>query len=65
MGATPPGFHYHTERESVYIGVEGRARATIDGKEYIVEPDTVVFISPCERHGLENIGDVPFKMIEV
>lgn len=64
-GAAPPGFHYHTKRESVYIGVEGRAKATIDGREYIVEPDTVVLISPGEKHRLENIGDVPFKMIEV
>ena len=64
-GAAPPGFHYHTKRESIYIGVEGRAKATIDGREYIVEPDTVVLISPGEKHRLENIGDIPFKMIEV
>ena len=64
-GAAPSGSHYHTERESVYIGVEGRSKATIDGGEYIVGPDTIVFISPGEKHRLENIGDTPFKMIEV
>ena len=64
-GIPPPSFHYHVNRESVYIGVEGRAKATIDGKDIIIEPNTVVFIPPGEKHRLENIGDVTFKMIEV
>lgn len=61
----PRGLHYHVKRESVYIGVEGRAKVTIEGVDYSLEPNTVVFISPGEKHILENIGDTLFKMIEV
>jgi mannose-6-phosphate isomerase-like protein (cupin superfamily) len=64
-GSSAPRLHYHEKRESVYIGVEGRARVTVDDEKYIVEPNTVLLIAPGEKHGVENIGDVTFKMIEV
>jgi mannose-6-phosphate isomerase-like protein (cupin superfamily) len=64
-GSPTPGFHYHVKRESAYIVVEGKAKVTIDDKDYIVEPETVVFISPGEKHRIENIGDTDFKMLEV
>ena len=57
--------HYHVARESVYIGVEGKAKATVDGKEIIIEPNTIVLILPGEKHKVKNIGDISFKMIEV
>jgi len=64
-GSSAPRLHYHEKRESVYIGVEGRASVTVDDEKYIVEPNTVLLIAPGEKHGVENIGDVTFKMIEV
>lgn len=64
-GSGSPRLHYHEKRESVYIGVEGRASVTVDDEKYIVEPNTVLLIAPGEKHGVENIGDVTFRMIEV
>ena len=61
----PQGFHYHMKRESVYIGIKGKARVTIDKQEYVLEPNTVVLIPPGEKHRVENIGDIAFEYIEV
>ena len=62
-GAPSPGSHYHTKQESVGIVIEGRAKVTLEGKEYIVEPNSVIFNLPREKHKIENIGEVPFKII--
>ena len=61
----PMKYHYHVKRESVYIVTNGRARATIDGKDYLLEPNTVVIISPGEKHKVTNAGGEEFRMIEV
>jgi len=61
----PAQYHYHTRRESVYIVLEGRAEAKINGKIYPLEPGIVVLISPTERHKVTTMGKETFRMVEV
>lgn len=58
-------YHYHRRRESMYLVLEGRAKAVLDGKEYILEPNSVVFIPHGMKHKTTNIGDTGYKYIEV
>jgi len=61
----PSRYHYHTGRESVYVVLEGRAEAKINGKIYPLEPGMVVLISPNDRHKVTTVGNAVFKMVEV
>ena len=51
MYATPPGevTHYHHCHE-YYVGLEGRARLRIEGREVTLEVNVVVMVQPRERH---------------
>ncbi|MFQ6076482.1 MAG: cupin domain-containing protein [Candidatus Bathyarchaeia archaeon] len=58
-------YHYHRHRESMYLVLEGKAKAVFEGKEYILEPNSVVFIPAGMKHKTTNIGDNDYKYIEV
>jgi mannose-6-phosphate isomerase-like protein (cupin superfamily) len=60
-----PRIHYHKNRESAYIVLEGSATVTINGTEHQIKPKTVVFLSPGDKHGITSTGEKGFKMIEV
>lgn len=64
-GGTSRGVHYHEKRESAYIVLEGSATLKLNGTEHQLEPNTVVFISPGDIHGIVAIGNQGFRMIEV
>jgi mannose-6-phosphate isomerase-like protein (cupin superfamily) len=64
-GSKPGQYHYHTKRETVYIVLRGRAKALIDGKEYLFTPGTVAYVAPGEKHRTVNIGKTAFRMIEI
>ncbi len=63
----PPrrGSHYHNKRESIFFVLQGKGKAIINGKEYDIEPNTVMYIPPGERHAFRNLGNMELKMIEV
>jgi uncharacterized cupin superfamily protein len=74
MAALKPGaqagpYHYHIKRESIFIVLSGKAKAMIEGKDYDVGPNTIVFIPPKEKHNpmlMKNIvGDEEYKVIEI
>jgi len=58
-------YHYHTESESVWIVLQGSAEAVIDGKEYRLEQNTVVFLSPNVRHKFRAVGNEEYRFIEI
>jgi len=58
-------YHSHKNQESVYFVIQGKGKMLIEDKEYIVEPDMVVFIPPKERHQVFNIGETDLTLIEV
>ena len=60
-----PGLHYHKNRESVYMVLEGTATLLLDGKEHQIKPRHVIYISPGAVHGIINTGETGLKMVEV
>ena len=64
-GLPPPRYHYHKGREHMHIILEGKAKFTVEGKEYYAEANTVVLTPPGEKHRWENIGNKMLKFIEV
>ncbi len=62
----PPrkGSHYHRKRESIFFILQGKGKAIIEGKEYDIEPNTVIYIPPGERHAFRNTGTTDMKMLE-
>jgi mannose-6-phosphate isomerase-like protein (cupin superfamily) len=70
MSVTPPnqparrGSHYHRKRESIFFVLQGKGKAIIEGKEYDIEPNTVIYIPPGERHTFRNLGDTEMKTLE-
>lgn len=60
-----PGIHYHENRESVYMVLEGSATLLLDGQEHHIKPKSVVYISPRTIHGIINTGSKGLKIIEV
>ena len=64
---TPPHvpYHFHRKKESAFFVVQGKAKLIVEGKDYVITPDTIVFIPPGEKHQVMNIGETEFKMIEV
>jgi mannose-6-phosphate isomerase-like protein (cupin superfamily) len=58
-------YHYHQRSDNIYIILSGRARMIVEGEEYFVEPNQVVFIPPGVRHATANAGDTPLRLIEI
>ena len=63
---TPPrkGSHYHRKRESIFFVLQGKGKAIIEGKEYDIEPNTVIYIPPGEKHAFRNTGNTEMRMLE-
>jgi quercetin dioxygenase-like cupin family protein len=57
--------HLHTERESVYIILEGLAKVHLNGEVHELGPNTVAYLSPGDIHGVVGSGPKGMKMIEV
>lgn len=62
---TATGVHYHKNRESVYIVLQGSATLMLNGTEHHLKANMVAFLSPGDRHGITSTGKEGFKMIEV
>jgi mannose-6-phosphate isomerase-like protein (cupin superfamily) len=55
--------HYH--RSEHWVVVQGTARVTIGGKEYIITENQSTYIPQCIAHWLSNPGKMPLVVIEV
>ena len=64
-GLPRPRYHYHVGREHMHIILDGEAKFTVEGEEYLVEANTIVLIPAGEKHRWENIGNTVLKFIEV
>lgn len=57
------GLHNHPGEHEIYV-LSGEARMTGDqGFEKMVVPGDVLFVSPYEKHGCENLGEEPFVFL--
>lgn len=58
-------YHYHKQRKTVYMVLEGNATLRLNEVEYQLKPKMVVFISPGDRHGITRVGKESFKLLEI
>ena len=64
-GGPAGSYHLHQRAENVYWVLSGRGRLVIEGQEYEVKPDDVVFMSPGTRHSLAIVGDEELRLLEI
>jgi len=64
-GMKAKDIHYHKNRESAYIVLQGNAILTLNKTEHHLKAKTVVFLPPGDIHGITSTGRRTFKMIEV
>ena len=57
--------HYHKKREQVIIALEGSGTYELNGIEYQLKPNTVVFIAAGDKHGVKDAGEEGLKMLEI
>jgi mannose-6-phosphate isomerase-like protein (cupin superfamily) len=50
------GDHVHERSEHVYYILQGRGLMKLDSVQYVVEPNTAIFIPPGVVHSLANTG---------
>ena len=61
----PGVYHYHEKTENDYIPISGKGMLIVNGEEYIIDKNVVVFLEPGDRHEISAVGDKNFSMIEV
>ena len=62
---TTTGIHSHKNRESTYIILEGDGTMHLNGTEYPVKANNVIFIPPGETHAMISTGKNGIKFINV
>jgi oxalate decarboxylase/phosphoglucose isomerase-like protein (cupin superfamily) len=68
LGLLPPGkqvpYHYHKNRESIIIGISGKALEVIEEKEFSFEAGTIFYIAVGEKHMTINRSNQDFRYLE-
>jgi mannose-6-phosphate isomerase-like protein (cupin superfamily) len=68
VGVIPPGragMHSHTYDEVVYV-LDGEGILHLDGREPTpIGPGSCIHLPPLREHSLENVGDVPLRVLGV
>ena len=59
------GDEVHPDTDQVFIFVEGRGEAKIDGESRAVGPNDLVFVHAGSRHNFLNRGDGPLRLITI
>lgn len=57
--------HYHKERESAYVILEGTAIIHLNGQDHTLKKGQIAYLSPKDIHGVIGIGKDGLKMLEV
>lgn len=64
-GTTRGPYHFHTASDIVYVVVQGRVRARIDGDDHVLETGDAAFIPAGIPHSAHNIGADEARMVEI
>lgn len=59
------GNHTHINETEYYIILEGKGLATDNGTQHTVEKGDIVVTKHGDNHSLENIGDMPLKLLAI
>ncbi len=57
--------HAHDDQDKIYLGLAGRGRVTLDGREATLEPGEAVVARAGAVHGLVNEGTEPLLVVVV
>ena len=57
-------YHYHVNRETFILFISGTATVTIEGKEYTIQANEMIYIPAGEKHGTANNADVELRYLE-
>jgi mannose-6-phosphate isomerase-like protein (cupin superfamily) len=57
--------HHHTEADNVYIVKRGEGTLTVEGKNYLIRENDVVYIPAGMKHALANLGSELFEIFEI
>ena len=68
FGLLPPGvgapYHFHNKRESVIIPIRGEAIEIVEGKEFPIKANDILYIPAGEKHTTVNRTDKDFLYLE-
>ena len=57
--------HYHTHREGWILILTGEGKEVVDGKEYPIKANDLLFVPAKEKHRIENTGNTELKALEL
>lgn len=61
----PGPYHYHADSDNVYFVLHGEILVVVEGEEFRLGANDVLFIPPGLRHATSNCGDGPARFIEI
>lgn len=56
--------HYHEKREGIFLILSGRARITVEGRDYPIRAGDIIFLSAGEKHTITNESGEEFRFME-
>ncbi len=57
--------HTHAREAEIYFVLAGKGAVLMDGAEFELEKDTLLYIPPGAQHETKNIGDSEFEFLAV
>jgi quercetin dioxygenase-like cupin family protein len=57
--------HYHVMRESAYIVSGRRGEDPLERKNHVLIPESIVYISPGDVHGVIGTGPKGLRLLEI
>lgn len=58
-------YHYHTENETLILVLSGEGKEIVEGKEYPVKANDIIYVPAQEKHTIQNTGKTDLKYLEV
>lgn len=65
VGDPGGSYHHHTNADNVYIVKTGEGKLVVEGEEYTIREDDVIYIPAGLKHSLQNVSDAPFEIFEI
>ena len=57
--------HYHVKSNEFYIILEGEGILEIEGKEFVLNSDSMIMVEPNEKHKITKATKLPFRFIAI
>src|SRR5690242_6703064 len=58
-----PGTLHSVDKEEIFVGLSGEARATVEGREVVLRPGDTLIVPAGESFALANPGTEPFEAL--